>query len=628
MSFASAMTGRAGIGRLPSLGPDTGYFEGAWASVLDSDMQRGAGKMRTFDIPLSQRNDVLKERFGKEVFELTGTTRPVASMRFGDPAGPTYSKAEYEASEKVDKFILQGRVSDPEKFKDIKTTKEIQEESAKISVANERHAQEILARNPSAFSRGAAEFTGGMIGVMTDPINAASMLLGAGEVKAGLSGWAYARAVVKAAAADGAINAGVEAFQTPDVMKWQEMIGHRYGFKEAASSIALAGVGGFAISGILRGTVPAVKRSADFAGSASSFLLDKVSSAKVLPKSVRDSAAYLSRVAHMEEGAPKGMPLDAAREKVSKTAEEIDGYNPVTRGPEADPVVVKERPKIEIEVDNIVARINDANKVIAEESKQYKRPVIEYLKRLGGLNSEGEMASELKVRDIGQKQVIGLFKKGKGQKTADAIPIQEFEDATGVKAIDDGNGYVDRNFLIDVISSEYKAKPSKRAQKAIDSLEELERMGIDTGRIDREAIKKVAGKTPDQLKLQQLADDLGVVLSENEMRYAERLLYESPGIDHASALDEALERAGMGDEMLDLASPEYLATKEPPEDIGYDIIPDEQAAIEADIKELSETMGDVSFYNDSGVEVTMKQFLKDIDGDRAVLDALEFCRLR
>ena len=87
-------------------------------------------------------------------------------------------------------------------------------------------------RGSSAFDKYVGGFVGGAAGALRDPINAASMFVGAGQAKLG------ARILQEAF-----IGAGVEAAQQfqPGFDEWKEAIGQEWGFEERISNILLAG---------------------------------------------------------------------------------------------------------------------------------------------------------------------------------------------------------------------------------------------------------------------------------------------------------------------------------------------------------------------------------------------------
>lgn len=333
MSVAGFLTDQASTGRTLSIGPSTGLGEAAGAAFDYAwRTSRSDAAMQYVGRPVNHRNDLLKQRTGKDVWDITGNRE----KRDTFAADPIHMQGalralEHQNNEDLDNFILKGRAEEPEKYNGIRTTAEIREEARKAADISENHMNEIMIRNPSVLSRMTGGVVGGMGAVMLDSPNLLTLPLGAGPVKPGLKGFNFARATMKAAAVDGIINAGVEAATQPAIAAWQNELGRRYGFGDAAENVALGFVGGAALSGIIRGAGAAVKRGADYMGSVSADVLDRIASSPGLPASIRDAAAFLSRQAYVDENAPPGAivtgeDLQSHRSQAQGLVEEFENY--------------------------------------------------------------------------------------------------------------------------------------------------------------------------------------------------------------------------------------------------------------------------------------------------------------
>jgi hypothetical protein len=134
-------------------------------------------------------------------------------------------------------------------------------------------------------------------------------------------------------------------------------------------------------------------------------------------------------------------------------------------------------------------------KIIKRKRGKFRaNPMQEYLRRGGGILKDTPFAKDLE--SLGVKKTSGLFKAKDGIKH-DAIPINEFEDALQVQGIpDDGQGYVDPEFIAEVISEELAGNDWRENYKgdtpnkqAIDFLNQVETAGLDIENINRDSLK-------------------------------------------------------------------------------------------------------------------------------------------
>jgi hypothetical protein len=133
----------------------------------------------------------------------------------------------------------------------------------------------------------------------------------------------------------------------------------------------------------------------------------------------------------------------------------------------------------------------------AKRSKATPKPVLNWLQGMGGLKADGRFARELAAMDITPKSNPRLFANGK-RGDVDNIPASEFNDAFeeyGLIAQEDGNGYVDRDWLLSIISDESfgnyaKTQDERNAEAQEQAYDELRNflgnrgLDIETASID------------------------------------------------------------------------------------------------------------------------------------------------
>lgn len=137
-----------------------------------------------------------------------------------------------------DDYIIEQRAKEPNKFKDILTSKEIYDRSVENANATTAELSNTMGR-ASGFAATVGSFAGSVAGAMTDPINIATMPFGVTR----------SAGILKTALTEAAIAAGSEAAIQPAVASWQKQLGQEYGLGDMIGNIAAAGTGGFIIGG-------------------------------------------------------------------------------------------------------------------------------------------------------------------------------------------------------------------------------------------------------------------------------------------------------------------------------------------------------------------------------------------
>lgn len=85
-----------------------------------------------------------------------------------------------------------------------------------------------------------------------------------------------------------------------------------------------------------------------------------------------------------------------------------------------------------------------------------KNPVLSFLKARGGIERGSNLAEE--VKNLGNISPRFFAKKGTGLTDVDNIPLSEWQTHLGA-GVDDGNGYVDRQHILDAIREELHGNP-------------------------------------------------------------------------------------------------------------------------------------------------------------------------
>ena len=233
----------------------------------------------------SERNDLIKQRFGRDVVQEVREEFP--------QAGADFLITEYQ--KRTDQLIEEGRTQDMNAWAGIRKAEEIEAVTVDRAQVAEIEAQRTTSRAESSFAAIGGNLMGGL-GEIIDPINILTLPLGAGA----------GRGIIKAAMTDGVINMGVEAVQSPSRAEWMRDIGFKYGFEEIAADIATAGVGGAALSGLIRG----VGKGLNKLSGQSETILRTIADDTANGAEVRDAAKYMERVAQVDENIPPLSRID------------------------------------------------------------------------------------------------------------------------------------------------------------------------------------------------------------------------------------------------------------------------------------------------------------------------------
>lgn len=264
-----------------------------------------------------------------------------------------------------------------------------------------------------------------------------------------------------------------------------------------------------------------------------------------------------------------GARADAAARALGITPREwYDSWNlsvEVKRTPEQAAQVYKEKldairetRKPDLNKEEVASTQAQLDKLRAPAQKEVstKKPILAWIKSQGGIKLDSQIAGELRNLGITPKTAPGLFKKNPSVHAGelDNIPASEFNTRFGVAAEMDGNGYVDRDWLIEAIRDEQfgvklGAAPQERTADDM-FIEELDKAGLDWRTVTAEEVVATLGTDADVLAA---ARAMGVAITGNQSQQILGIMEANPEYTLEDALDEFNERQAIMDEARMLA---------------------------------------------------------------------------
>lgn len=348
-------------------------------------------EIRLIGDPLNERNALLKDRTGQDITALTGVDK-----KYTNPSADGRISMMEEANNAVDDIIVRGRKEQPGIYDGIKTSAEIREEGKTKAQEAMRGAEETASRNPNAISRITGQLVGGIGGAFTDPLNIATLPIGAGEAKiVGAGAFATAKGIALAAAKEGALQAAVEAASIPQISHWQTELGHKYGLAEGATDIAFGFLGGAGIRAGLEGVMPALRGIRKGVDHTSAYVLDQIATrAPAVSQTVRDSMKYMSRAAYIDDAAPVPLrdagELQAHRAAVEKVDDDISNYRrPAVEVPGVTKIVT---PRNELELE-VIPRVVDLADLVTSDRAEFDQG-------LQPRDRSNRVASDVRIAEI------------------------------------------------------------------------------------------------------------------------------------------------------------------------------------------------------------------------------------
>lgn len=279
--------------RMASAAPyvPSGFGE-ALSSSLYSEYMRSPTLATVDEVDLmNKRNNRIREKLNVDnPFDLVDVSD--IDAQFSNPTAEGRTESLRLKNERLDEYILAQRNSAPDIWSDIQTRNEFMAPRRETTRAASEISQDIASR-ASPFSGAAGSLIGGFGGAMLDPVNLATLPLGFGS----------SMGVLRAMAAEGALNAAIEAVQVPGRKKWLESAGLKYGLRQAAADVAFAGGGAAILTGIGRGAGKALK-SFQNRGSEGMRIMSDMADNETVTVEASDALKYQSRVAHIDEENP------------------------------------------------------------------------------------------------------------------------------------------------------------------------------------------------------------------------------------------------------------------------------------------------------------------------------------
>ena len=264
------------------------------------------------DAGRSNRDEVYRKRFG---VSLKDQVKSNVSKRMDEfshlPEASRSSKWDEIEQDEIDRMISKARENDPEGYRDIQTGNEILE-SAKTKAKSSLDKLEEFKAGATGFDSFAGGLVSGLAASFFDPLNLATMPFGAGP----------GRSILKAAAIEASVNAGVEIAMQPFVAKWQKEIGNEYGFIDAAENVGMAAIFGASIGGAGKFLENRLTPEQAF---------DAIASNKELPAALRDAARVEELRAHIKENNPDlSGRFDGHLESIQAATSKLQKGEPLT----------------------------------------------------------------------------------------------------------------------------------------------------------------------------------------------------------------------------------------------------------------------------------------------------------
>lgn len=305
MSAVNLLSTESQFGDVAPFTP-TGFGEVTPTTLVNVARNYASGLRMFEETPqYTDRKDLIAERFGDNY--LTGITDEIKTQYPEIGTDGLLDQFENQLSRR----ITEGRKVEPDKWAGILTREEIEAESVRRGKSAQDISADIASRAPLVEGI-AGQIVGSIGGAFTDPINAATLPFGASA----------SMGLLRAMGMEALINAAIEAGQQEKIKEWQQRIGNKYGIGEAAIDIGTAGLGAGALTGVIRGAAPAVRGIGEVLREQSMPILERMAMSRTLPSDVRSAAAYMARLAHIDEEPLPGLRtslLDPSEREITIT---------------------------------------------------------------------------------------------------------------------------------------------------------------------------------------------------------------------------------------------------------------------------------------------------------------------
>lgn len=219
---------------------------------------------------------------------------------------------EWEIDKFEEQVVNEWRKSD-ERFQGIKTLEDLQDQAAERARLSAKEAEKVR-KGATGFAGTVGSLVGGLGAIATDPLNIASLPLGAGA----------GRTLLKTILIEAGINAGTELATQPFVAEWQNKIGNEYGITDAVENVGMAALFGGAFGG-------GAKVLSDIEVPNKAVFFQKIAESEALPPSVRRWAKNEAANAHLVEDNPlRGIDDDAHFESATNVYKKVESGERIT----------------------------------------------------------------------------------------------------------------------------------------------------------------------------------------------------------------------------------------------------------------------------------------------------------
>ena len=190
------------------------------------------------------------------------------------------------------------------------------------------------------------------------------------------------------------------------------------------------------------------------------------------------------------------------------------------------------------QLDEYQNRLNDLNTNTKESG--VKKPIIQYLKSLGGVRYDTPLGAELRHIGINHKTAIGLFRKDEhALHDIDQIPANEFAQVFGFMPPHDGTygEYVDRDWLLEALRDEQFGKKLGEMKPQHDEsfIQALDKAGLDYRTATPQQVFDALGTDGD---ITSAAYEMDVKLTPKAVRQIRGIMQDNPQLDVRDAIDD------------------------------------------------------------------------------------------
>lgn len=558
-------------GREKAERPTTGYFENVSAAFTSTrDNFNSESEARLTNKYFQPSLDRYQELTGKDMREelqdrITEAQKINLGLSPRDLAGTGQETNDQIEKRILSEYINELKTKDPNMFGSLVTYDEAKEQGKKEALESARVADEVYRYSSGSLGR-IGSFVGGLAGAMTDPLNIASMPLGAG----------VSRSILKTALIEAGINVGVEALIQPQVQAWQQELGNEYGFDEITTNLLFAAGGGALLGAGPKAAVRSLEVSRVKTSQMLTSLRSKLDEVETVPRAVKDAVERLERIAVVKESDPfsqRAMDLFTRRheENLNASIERIYGMQePIRRGD--IPVTAREFNSIET---RITDDMSPQQKLKAEDLKRFQNEdAIQPIK-------EGDRIDDIDM-EFERNQAAQAVKRTRKKQKGEIISPDDFQDVAIIGKTKSGKP----NLKLD----------NKKLKGKINILNQFE-----------PGQAALIRKTKDGYEAFPLVRDT----------FQERLMREDAELPvEGNALDEALSVR---------AVPEDVATQK--EAYAQAVSPEARQAEVVEFERLLNDNPNLKILDEEGKAIDIRNVLKDVEQEEAGLEALKVCSL-